>query len=152
MRVRLACLLSLAFAAAALNGASAYAAGDQAAGEMPKGLACEFAQGVSGSYSRGAFTTKTPSAIKLSIENINLAQQSASFHAEGSSANGKLAIARAIGANHFLEVATEGYWNITTIYDADVKTGLSPAIHSRHSGVLGQPQFAQYTGHCRPLP
>ena len=122
-----------------------------AADEAPKSYHCEFGTGTSGSYDSGAFTSRAGATIKLVIENIDLGKQSATFKAEGSTGNGKLAVARAIGANHFLEVATEGYWNITTVYDVDPATGSSPAIHSRHSGIVGKPQFAQYTGNCRPV-
>ena len=121
------------------------------ADENAKGFACEFTSGIAGSYENGTFTSKPSAALKMTIENIDLGKQSATLHAEGSM-GGKLAIARAIGANHFLEVANEGYWNITTIYDTDRKTGLNPAVHSRHLGVVGQPLFAQYTGTCRAAP
>ena len=62
---------------------------------------------------------------------------------------GTLRIVRAINANHYLEVVTEGFLNLTTIYDRDPATGTFPAVHSRHFGLLGQPVFAQYTGVCR---
>ncbi len=57
---------------------------------------------------------------------------------------------RAINANHFIEAVNEGFLNLTTIYDKDPATGLYPAVHSRHFGILGQPVFGQYTGSCRP--
>lgn len=145
MRVRLLGLSALMFAGMALTPDAIRAADD-----APKSYRCEFNNGISGSYDSGTFTSKAGSTIKLVIENIDLGKQSAALRAEGSGGVGKLAIARAIGANHFLEVATEGYWNITTIYDIDPATGSSPAIHSRHSAILGKPQFAQYSGSCRP--
>jgi len=55
---------------------------------------------------------------------------------------------RALNANHFLEVANEGFLNLTTVYDKDPTTGTHPAVHSRHLGVLGEPVFAQYAGFC----
>jgi hypothetical protein len=53
-----------------------------------------------------------------------------------------------VNATHFLEVVTEGYLNITTVYDRDEATGKYPAVHSRHLGILGQPVIAQYQGFC----
>ncbi len=54
-----------------------------------------------------------------------------------------------MNANHFLEVVNEGFLNLTTVYDKDPKTGLHPAVHSRHLGLVGQPVFGQYTGTCK---
>lgn len=119
------------------------------ADETARGFDCEFKAGTSGSYGNGAFQSKVGAAIKFQIQEIDLGAQSARLLAEKAEASGKLALARAIGATHFLEVATEGFWNITTVYDKDPATGLHPAVHSRHFGLLGQPVFAQYTGTCR---
>jgi len=55
---------------------------------------------------------------------------------------------RALNANSFLEVANEGFLNLTTVYDRDSTSGTYPAVHSRHFGILGQPIFAQYAGSC----
>jgi hypothetical protein len=55
---------------------------------------------------------------------------------------------QAVNATHFLEVVTEGYLNITTIYDKDEASGKYPAVHSRHLGILGQPVVTQYQGFC----
>ena len=68
----------------------------------------------------------------------------------GGRASSTLRAVRALNANHFLEVANEGFWNITTIYDRDPATGKYPAVHSRHFGLFGQPVFAQYAGTCVP--
>lgn len=112
-------------------------------------LVCTFAVGISGSYEAGGFQTKPPGPISFEIADINLDGQSASIATGSGGTNGKLAIARAIGANHFLEIGNEGFWNITTIYDKDATTGAHPAVHSRHSAVVGQPHVAQYTGICK---
>jgi hypothetical protein len=58
-------------------------------------------------------------------------------------------VVQAVNATHFLEVATEGFLNITTIYDKDeTKGGAYPAVHSRHFGIVGQPIVTQYQGFC----
>jgi hypothetical protein len=113
----------------------------------PGTLACSFTAGTSGSYEAGKFSTQAPAPIGFSILDIDLDKQSAALDV-GSGVKGKLAVARAVGANHFLEIATEGYWNITTVYDRDPATGRHPAVHSRHLGVVGAPVFALYTGTC----
>jgi hypothetical protein len=61
---------------------------------------------------------------------------------------GQLRVVQAVNATHFLEVVTEGYLHITTIYDKDDAKGTYPAVHSRHFGVLGQPVVTQYQGFC----
>jgi len=104
---------------------------------------------VSGVYEGGAFVSKPPSPIGFLIVDIDLDGQAARIVTGPSGVSGKLRIVRALNANHYLEVANEGFLNLTTVYDKDPATGLRPAIHSRHLGVLGQPVFAQYTGTCR---
>jgi hypothetical protein len=127
------------------------AAAGQGAGaeEAPSAFACEFKDGNSWTYASGTFSSKHPSALSFEIEAIDLEKQSAVLKTNAATELGKLSVVRAINANHFLEVVNEGFLNLTTIYDKDAATGLYPAAHSRHFGVLGEPLFAQYTGTCR---
>ena len=83
---------------------------------------------------------------------IDLEAQSARLLTGTGDGAGTLRIVRALNANHFLEVVNEGFLNLTTIYDIDPTTGLYPAVHSRHLGLLGQPVFAQYSGECKSSP
>ena len=53
-----------------------------------------------------------------------------------------------VNAMHFLEVVTEGFLNLTTVYDKDEARGAYPAVHSRHLGLFGQPLVTQYQGFC----
>ena len=122
------------------------------ASDLPAALSCDFPTGTTSSYAAGAFTSKPSAALKVAIEKIDLANQSAEFLVAGNDNPGRLAIARALGANHFLEVVTEGYWNITTVYDEDPETKRFPAVHSRHFGLVGQPVVAQYAGSCQAAP
>lgn len=116
--------------------------------EAPAKLVCRFETGHVWSYEAGKFSNSAPSPLMFEIDNIDLEGQSAKLIIEGKEA-GKLRIVRALNANHFLEVANEGFLNLTTIYDADPATpGVQPAVHSRHFGLLGQPMFAQYAGTC----
>ncbi|MGQ0672924.1 MAG: hypothetical protein ACT4N2_08620 [Hyphomicrobium sp.] len=115
----------------------------------PKPLVCSFPSGSSHTYEKGSFQTQTPAPLSFEIADIDLDKQSAALVAADGGKAGKLALARAIGANHFLEIANEGFWTITTVYDRDAATGQHPAVHSRHLGVVGQPLVAQYTGSCR---
>ena len=60
----------------------------------------------------------------------------------------RLRIVQAVNAMHFLEVVTEGFLHITTVYDKDPAKGAYPAVHSRHFGLFGQPLVTQYQGFC----
>lgn len=116
--------------------------------EAPAKLVCRFETGHVWSYEAGKFSNSAPSPLMFEIDNIDLEGQSAKLIIGGKEA-GKLRIVRALNANHFLEVANEGFLNLTTIYDADpAAPGVQPAVHSRHFGLLGQPMFAQYAGTC----
>ena len=127
-------------------------ANSASAADLPSALSCDFPTGTTSSYDNGAFTAKPSAALKVGIQKIDLASQSAEFLVAGNDNPGRLAIARAVGANHFLEVVTEGYWNITTVYDLDPQTQRYPAVHSRHFGLVGQPVVAQYAGTCHAGP
>jgi hypothetical protein len=107
-----------------------------------------FESGASGSYEGGTFASKAPSPLTFTISEIDLEKQSATLTAAPDAKPGKLSVVRAINANHFLEVVTEGFLNLTTVYDKDAAAGKYPAVHSRHFGLLGQPVFGQYTGFC----
>lgn len=127
----------------ALLGVTAASAGE----ESPAGFSCKFASGYSWSHEAGKFQSSAPTALAFEVTGIDLEGQSATLMQEGKVA-GKLRVIRALNANHFLEVANEGFLNLTTIYDLDSVSGTYPAVHSRHFGLLGQPVFAQYAGHC----
>lgn len=118
------------------------------AADEPTKFDCKFEEGVTWSYDGGDFKTKSPAPLDFQIVDIDLESQSAHLRTDGEGKTGNLKIVRAINANHFLEVVNEGFLNLTTVYDADPKTGKSPAVHSRHLGVVGQPVFAQYAGYC----
>lgn len=136
---------------AALGVALALAPAAGRAEEPPelKALTCTFDTGTSWTYAAGKFESKAPSPLSFEIEGIELEAQIARLKtAAGEGAS--LRIVRALNANHFLEVVNEGFLNLTTVYDKDPATGQMPAVHSRHFGLLGQPVFAQYTGHCMP--
>lgn len=118
-----------------------------AADTAPVPLKCTFETGNSWSYDNSKFASKPSSKIEFEITTINLEAQTATLIVDDKE-SGALKIVRALNANSFLEVANEGFLNITTVYDADPANGLYPAVHSRHFGILGQPVFAQYAGTC----
>lgn len=131
--------------AVVLSGHSAGAAED--ADALPKTFACTFSKGTSWSFEAGAFTSEPAKTLAFEISNIDLEKQSANLAMDGKE-GGVVRIVRALNANSLLEVANEGFLNLTTIYDRDATSGAYPAVHSRHFGVLGQPVFAQYAGTC----
>ena len=118
-----------------------------AAEEFPAQFSCKFEAGNTWTYDAGKFQSAPPAALSIEIQEINLEAQAAKLIADQKPA-GTLRIVRALNANHFLEVANEGFLNLTTIYDLDATTGSYPAVHSRHFGLMGQPIFAQYAGFC----
>lgn len=131
--------------------ASAPASSDAAATDAdmaPTDLTCTFATGTSVSYGDGGFASKVASPLSFSITKIDLDGQSAALTAGDGTQTVAVRIIRAVNANHFLEVVNEGFLGLTTVYDKDFKTGLYPAVHSRHLGVLGQPVVGQYLGSC----
>lgn len=113
----------------------------------PAAYACTFAKGNSWSFDGGAYKSASPSPLSFDITAIDLEKQTADLMIDQKPA-GKLRVVRALNANSFLEVANEGFLNLTTVYDRDAASGTYPAVHSRHFGVLGQPVFAQYAGTC----
>lgn len=123
-------------------------AGAARAQDVPKDLKCTFDTGHAWSYKEGEFSSKAPALLTFEITQIDLDGQSARLLTDGHDNPGTLKIVRALNANHFLEVVNEGFLNLTTVYDKDPATGVHPAVHSRHFGLLGQPVFAQYAGTC----
>lgn len=145
-RANPALCLSLALACAApIAGATRSLA--ETEDRLPN-LACTFENGASWSYEAGAFNSTASHPLSFSIRDIDLDGQTAALSLKPDGAGGKLSVVRAINANHFIEAVTEGFLNLTTVYDRDPKTGKHPAVHSRHFGLIGQPVFGQYTGFC----
>lgn len=134
--------LSIAWVMVAGLLASGYATAE----EGPRGYSCVFKSGSSVSYTKGSYKSKPAATLTFDVGDIDLERQTASVvTAKG---RGPLKVVRAINANHYLEVVAEGFLNMTTIYDKDPKRGLHPAVHSRHFGLFGEPQIAQYQGFC----
>lgn len=110
---------------------------------------CTFSNGVVRTLEDGAFKRAEAADLSFDIGAIDLQAQRATLITTRGQA--PLRIVRAINANHFLEVVTEGFLNMTTIYAPITTGGRSPAVHSRHFGLLGQPVITQYTGFCDTL-
>jgi hypothetical protein len=117
-----------------------------AAADEPKAFACNFTVGLARVYEKGNFVTEEAAPLAFGIEAIDQAAQTAEL--KMTRGTGHLRIVRAVNAMHFLEVVTEGFLNVTTIYDRDEAKGIFPAVHSRHLGLLGQPVVSQYQGYC----
>jgi len=114
--------------------------------QEPKAFACSFAVGLAHTYKMGGFVAEEAAPIAFGIEAIDPAAQTAELKLPHGT--GQLRIVQAVNAMHFLEVVTEGFLNITTIYDKDEARDAYPAVHSRHLGILGQPIVTQYQGFC----
>ena len=132
--------LSATFLFAMLSGIAAPAAADPAA------FVCTFQEGTAHAFDKGQFAAEKVAPLNFGISAVNMGAQSADLRTERGTA--ALRVVQAVNATHFLEVVTEGYLNITTIYDKDEASGKYPAAHSRHLGILGQPVVMQYRGFC----
>jgi hypothetical protein len=109
-------------------------------------FACTFREGTAHAYDKGQFAAEKAAPLSFGISAVDRGAQSADLRSERGTA--ALRLVQAVNATHFLEVATEGYLNITTIYDKDEASGKYPAVHSRHLGIVGQPVVTQYQGFC----
>jgi hypothetical protein len=118
-----------------------------AAADEPKAFACSFTVGVTYAYEKGQFALENTGPLAFGIAAIDLKAQTADLTTEHGT--GSLRVVQAVNATHFLEVVTEGFLHITTIYDKDEVKGAYPAVHSRHFGILGQPIVTQYQGFCQ---
>ena len=118
-----------------------------AGADEPKAFSCNFEVGVTHSYNNGAFAAEKASPLAFGIAAIEPRAQTAELKTRGGT--GQLRIVQAVNAMHFLEVVTEGFLNITTVYDKDEGKGAYPAVHSRHFGLFGQPLVTQYQGFCQ---
>ena len=119
----------------------------RATDDGPSAFVCRFEVGTSWGFEAGKFLSQPPAPLGFEITDINLEGQTAKLISDGTH-TGALRIVRALNANHFLEVANEGFLNLTTVYDLDLTAKAYPAVHSRHFGLMGQPVFAQYAGLC----
>ena len=115
--------------------------------DSPKGYTCSFPDGGSKAYVKGRYRARPAKLYTMEIAAIDLDGQRAELVTPAG--KGTLRIVRALGATHFLEVVTEGYLNLTTVYVKDERLGFHPAVHSRHFGLFGEPLIAQYTGSCK---
>lgn len=112
----------------------------------PKAFACTFEVGVAYSYEQGRYVAEKAAPLAFGIAAIDANAQTAELKTERGT--GQLRIVQAVNAMHFLEVVTEGFLHVTTVYDRDEARGLFPAVHSRHFGLFGQPLVTQYQGFC----
>ena len=109
-------------------------------------MTCTFTSGVVKTFENGAYKDEPIQPLTFQIDQVDLVRQTASLRTK--QGRGELKIVRAIGANHFLEVVTEGFLNMTTVYDAAGPGAPMPAVHSRHFGFFGSPFVSQYHGTC----
>ena len=108
---------------------------------------CTFGTGITRVYDNKDFKQEPAKSLVFGITDIDAKAQTAKL--KTASGSGTLRLVLAVNATHFLEVATEGALNITTIYEKDDAKGAFPAVHSRHFALLGQPIVTQYQGFCQ---
>jgi hypothetical protein len=135
-------LARLVFALAAAAFASAAAGASD-----PVAYDCEFTTGRTHVYDNGNFSNEPAARLSFGISAIDIPAQTAELKTPAGV--GVLRVVLAVNATHFIEVATEGALNITTVYDKDDAKDAFPAVHSRHFALVGQPVVTQYQGFCR---
>jgi len=119
-----------------------------AAQEGPKAYSCMFSEGAAFGLEQGVFKGgPTQASLVFDVTDIDMDAQTAKLRFGAREVPVKLV--QAISAVHFIEVAGEGYLNLTTIYAVAGNEQSYPAVHSRHFGVLGQPVVSQYRGTCK---
>ena len=72
-------------------------------------------------YGKGTFKSEPASPIAFDVIDIDVAKQTA--RQTTATNDGPLRVVRAVNALHFIEVAAEGYLNVTTLYDNDPLKG-----------------------------
>jgi hypothetical protein len=125
-----------------LLGAAAVNAADPAA------FTCRFDAGTAHAYDKGRFASEPTEGFAFDVTAIDRVQQTAQWH-NARGANGALRTVQAVDALHLIEVVTTGHLNVTTIYDHDPASGGHPAVHSRHTSVVGQPVVSHAVGACQ---
>ncbi|MEL6373207.1 MAG: hypothetical protein AAFR04_04510 [Pseudomonadota bacterium] len=114
----------------------------------PDGYVCSFTKGSAWSYANGRFKADDAGDLRFTITGIDITKQVATLGLSDGR-TGPLRVVNALNARHYIEVAAEGYLNVTTLYDVDPTRGMHPAVHSRHTGFFGSAIIAQYRGACR---
>ena len=127
--------------------AAALASSAAAAADTPAAFECVFSTGSTHVYDKGRFSNEPAARLSFGIAAINAPAQTAEL--KTASGTGVLRLVLAVNATHFIEVATEGALNITTVYDKDDAKDAFPAVHSRHFALVGQPVVTQYQGFCQ---
>ncbi len=112
-----------------------------------KALHCTFESGAAWTYAAGKFNPQKLHRLAFIISHVEMQRQTAKLITDKGEA--QLKTVQAVNARHFIEVASAGFLNLTTIYDKDETTGRFPAVHSRHFGVLGQALVSQFRGSCQ---
>ena len=111
-------------------------------------LRCEFSEGQTWTYQKGAFGMAESGKLSFEITKIDPEHQLAELRTKNGTSD--LRLVQALDARHYIEVTVAGFLNITTVYDRETKGADSwLAVHSRHLGIVGQPVVSQYRGVCR---
>ena len=118
-----------------------------AAAELPAALVCNFKDGGAWSFEKQGFVPKPAEGLSFAIADIDRATMTARLDRKEGLV--MLRMVQAVDALHFIEVGVEGYLHLTTVYEKQ-PNGETPAVHSRHVAVLGEPLVSHYRGVCQP--
>jgi hypothetical protein len=118
-----------------------------AGADLPAGLVCTFKDGGAWSFEKQGFAPKAAEGLSFAI--VDIEHNTMSARLDRKEGLVVLRMVQAVDALHFIEVGVEGYLNLTTVYEKQ-PNGETPAVHSRHVAVLGEPLVSQYRGTCQP--
>jgi hypothetical protein len=132
-------VITAATALSVVLGTAAFAA-------EPKAFVCKFTQGVSARYDETEWSVKVLNE-KLDLTFAGLNPQQGKAQLIGNSGASDLRFWKGAWTWNFVEVTDTGNVMTTTVFDASNGKDF-PAVHSRHTSVVGEPLPSQYRGIC----
>jgi hypothetical protein len=112
----------------------------------PKAFVCKFTQGASARYDEAEWSVKVLNE-KLDLTFAGLNPQQGKAQLIGNAGASDLRFWKGAWTWNFVEVTDTGNVTTTTVFDASNGKDF-PAVHSRHTSVVGEPLPSQYRGIC----
>jgi hypothetical protein len=112
----------------------------------PKAFVCKFTQGASARYDKAEWSVKVLNE-KLELTFAGLNSQQGKAQLIGNAGASDLRYWKGAWTWNFVEVTDTGNVMTTTVFDTSNGKDF-PAVHSRHTSVVGEPLPSQYRGTC----
>jgi hypothetical protein len=120
--------------------------GTDAFATEPKAFVCKFTQGASARYDEAEWSVKVLNE-KLDLTFAGLNPQQGKAQLIGNAGASDLRFWKGAWTWNFVEVTDTGNVMTTTVFDTSNGKDF-PAVHSRHTSVVGEPLSSQYRGIC----